>query len=59
MLRQALAERPGLALRPAAVGVLFRRLLGRRGAAALDRYITRAIQQYRRARFDYRYARGR
>ena len=59
MLRQALAERPGLALRPAAVGVLFRRLLGRRGAAALDRCVTRAIRQYRRARFDYRYARGR
>ena len=59
MLRQALAERPGLVLRPAAVGVLFRRLLGRRGAAALDRYVTRAIRQYRRARFDHRYARGR
>lgn len=59
MLRQALAERPGLALRPAAFGVLLRRLLGRRGAAALDRWVDRAIRRYRLTRFDYRYARGR
>jgi glycosyltransferase involved in cell wall biosynthesis len=59
MLRQALAERPGLALRPAAFGVLLRRALGRRGAAALGRWVDRAIRWYRRARFDYRYARER
>jgi hypothetical protein len=59
MLRQALAERPALALRPVACGVILRRLIGRRGAAALDRWVDRAIQRYRSARFDYRYARGR
>lgn len=56
MLRQALAARPGLTLRPATFGVLLRRLLGPRGAAALDRWMDRAIQRYRLARFDYRYA---
>jgi glycosyltransferase involved in cell wall biosynthesis len=59
MLRQALAERPRLALRPAAFGVLLRRGLGRRGAAALDRWVDHAIGRYRRTRFDYRYARSR
>jgi hypothetical protein len=59
MLRQALAKRPRLALRPAAFGVVLRRLLGRQGAAALDRWVDRAIRRYRLARFDYRYARGR
>jgi glycosyltransferase involved in cell wall biosynthesis len=59
MLRQALAERPALAVRPAAFGVLLRRLLGRQAAAALDRWVDRAIRRYRLARFDYRYARGR
>ena len=59
LLRQALAERPSLWLRPAAVGVWLRRALGRRGAAALDRWVDRGIQRYRAARVDYRYARGR
>jgi glycosyltransferase involved in cell wall biosynthesis len=59
MLRQALAERPALAVRPATFGVVLRRLLGRRGAAPLDRWVGRAIRRYRLARFDYRYARGR
>ena len=59
MLRQAVAERPMLALRPVVLAVLFRRVLRRRGAVALDRCVARAIQRYRRTRFDYRYARGR
>jgi glycosyltransferase involved in cell wall biosynthesis len=58
LLRQALAERPLLAARPAAIGVLLRQALGRPGAAMLDRWIDRAVQRYRTVRFDYRYARG-
>jgi glycosyltransferase involved in cell wall biosynthesis len=59
ILCQALAKRPGLALRPLALGVVLRRLVGRSGAAALDRWTDRAIRHYRLKRFDYRYARGR
>lgn len=55
LLRQALAERPALALRPLTCGVVLRRLLGRRGAAGLDRFMERAVRRYRRRRFDYRY----
>jgi hypothetical protein len=57
-MRGALAERPELALRPLACGVLIRHLLGSRGAAALDRWVDRAIRHYRHTRFDYRYERG-
>jgi len=59
LLRQALAERPALALRPAALGALLRVPLGSAAAATLDRWVDRAIQRYRLARFDYRYARER
>jgi glycosyltransferase involved in cell wall biosynthesis len=59
MLCLALAKRPGLALRPLALGVVLRRLVGRSGASALDRWTERAIRQYRRKRFDYRYVHGR
>ncbi len=59
LLRQAVAERPGLVFRPVAAGVVLRRALGRRGAAALDRLVDRTILRYRSARFDYRYASGR
>jgi len=59
MLHHALANRPMLVLRPATVGVLLRRAVGRRGAAVLDRWVNRAIQYYRAWRIDYRYARGR
>ena len=59
MLRRALAERPGLVLRPAVYRSAFRRLLGRRGAAALDRWSPEPFVSYRLVRFDYRYARGR
>jgi hypothetical protein len=59
MLRQALAERPELALRPVTLGVMLRRLVGRPRAATLDRWMESVIRRYRRARFDYRYVRGR
>jgi len=59
MLRQAVAERPRLVFRPVAAGVMFRRALGRRGAAALDRFVDHTILRYRTARFDYRYTSGR
>jgi glycosyltransferase involved in cell wall biosynthesis len=59
MLYQALAERPGLASRPLALGVVLRRLVGRPGAAALDRWTDRVIRRYRLKRFDYRYIPGR
>jgi hypothetical protein len=59
ILCQALAKRPGLALRPLTLGVVLRRLAGRPGAAALDRWTDRAIRHYRLKRFDYRYVRGR
>ena len=59
MLRTALAERPVLALRPAALGVLIRQVLGRPCAAMLDRWRDWAIRRYRLVCFDYRYARGR
>jgi glycosyltransferase involved in cell wall biosynthesis len=58
LLRRALTERPALALRPVACGVLLRHLLGRRGSTMLDRWVDSAIRRYRRARFDYRYERG-
>ena len=56
LLREALARRPALMLRPLTLGILVRRLLGRRGARALDRRVARAILRYRARRFDYRYA---
>jgi glycosyltransferase involved in cell wall biosynthesis len=59
LLRNALAERPGLALRPATLGLLIRQAVGRSAAAALDRWLHRVIQRYRTARFDYRYRRER
>lgn len=59
MLRRALKERPELALRPATLGMLFRRLVGRPSAVALDRWMELVIGRYRRVRFDYRYVRGR
>jgi glycosyltransferase involved in cell wall biosynthesis len=58
LLRRALTERPALAFRPVACGVLMRHLLGRRGAVTLDRWVDTAIRRYRRTRFDYRYGRG-
>jgi glycosyltransferase involved in cell wall biosynthesis len=58
MLREALAARPLLALRPVACGVLLRRLIGHRAARALDGWIDHAIRRYRSTRFDYRYLRG-
>jgi glycosyltransferase involved in cell wall biosynthesis len=58
LLRQALAGQPALAFCPVVCGVVFRHLLGRRGAATFDRWVDRAIRRYRRARFDYRYERG-
>jgi glycosyltransferase involved in cell wall biosynthesis len=57
LLRQALAGRPALVFRPIGSGVLLRQLLPRRSSAALDRWLEAAIRRYRRARFDYRYAR--
>jgi glycosyltransferase involved in cell wall biosynthesis len=59
LLRAALAQRPGLLLRPATLGTLLRWALRRRAAAVLDRFIARGIQRYRMSRFDYRYVRGR
>jgi glycosyltransferase involved in cell wall biosynthesis len=59
LLRQALAQRPALVGRPAALGALLRLTLGSGAAATLDRWTDRAIQRYRLARFDYRYARPR
>jgi glycosyltransferase involved in cell wall biosynthesis len=59
MLRRALGERPSLALRPLTLGVMLRRLVGRPGAATLDRWVESALRRYRGRRFDYRYARGR
>lgn len=59
LLREALRERPLLALRPAAAGMLLRRALGPSGGRALDAWVERTIGRYRRVRFDYRYARGR
>ena len=58
LMRDALVERPELALHPLACGVLIRHLVGSRGAAALDHWVDRAIRRYRHARFDYRYERG-
>lgn len=59
LVRQAVAERPLLALRPITVALQMRRALGRRGALALDEWVAKAIRHYRRTRFDYRYARSR
>ena len=59
MLREALAARPGLVLRPVAMGVVLRGVLGRGAGAWLDRLVSRAIGRYRLSRIDYRYARGR
>ena len=57
LLRQALAGRPALIFRPIGSGVLLWQLLPRRSSAALDQWLEAAIRRYRRARFDYRYAR--